>query len=118
MIRRIRELAAALHEDSSEAQRQLEAEHADYDDEDEDPALDLLVKNAVRSNWLEHDPKGVWKQLKERVRGPFGQLAVEEPALAGEPMPLAFEGHENVDRTPESMRYSFFRLQDTIVPQR
>jgi len=76
------------------------------------------VKNAVRSNWLEHDPKGVWKQLKERVRGPFGQLAVEEPALVGEPMPLSFEGHETVDRTPESMRYSFFRLSDSVVPQR
>jgi len=118
MIRRIRELAAALHDDSSEGQRAFDQECSENDEEDDDPALDLLVKNAVRSNWLEHDPKGVWKQLKERVRGPFGQLEVEEPALVGEPMPLSFEGHETVDRTPESMRYSFFRLSDSVVPQR
>jgi hypothetical protein len=118
MIRRIRELAAALHDETAGDLRALEQEDFDYIEDEEDRALDVLVKNAVRSNWLEHDPKKVWKQLKERVRGPFGQLAVEEPALVGEPMPLTFEGREVVDRTPESMRYSFFRLSDNVVPQR
>jgi hypothetical protein len=118
MIRRIRELAASLHEDSVDDLQALEQQQTNNDDEEVDLALDVLVKNAVRASWLEHDPKRVWKQLRERVRGPFGQLAVEEPALAGEPMPLAFEGHESVDRTPESMRYSFFRLSDSVVPQR
>jgi len=118
MIRRFRELAASLHEDISDDLHSLGMQQGSVEEDEEDAALDLLVKNAVRSNWLEHDPRGVWKRLKERVRGPFGQLAVEEPALAGEPMPIAFEDKEKVDRTPESMRYSFFRLSDNVMPQR
>jgi hypothetical protein len=117
MIRRIRMLAASLHEDLSDAQRGLSASESALD-EDDDPGLDLLVKNAVRSNWLEHDPRRVWKQLSERVRGPFGRMAVEEPALAGEPMPMAFEGHDAPERNSEPVRYRHFLLTEGVISQR
>ncbi len=107
MIRRIRELAVSLHDDPSADSMGHSASAESIEEEYEDPGLDVLVKNAVRSNWLEHDPRHVWKQLSERVRGPFGQMAVEEPALAGQPMPLAFDSPEEVGTTPEMARHRF-----------
>jgi hypothetical protein len=116
MIHRIRELAASLQGDIDDL-RTLTQQEIDQDD-DEDPGLELLVKNAVRENWLEHDPRRVWKQLSERVRGPFGQVAVEVPALAGQPMPIAQHSAETDDQRPEVMRHRFFRLSDSVIPQR
>jgi hypothetical protein len=117
MIRRIRMLAASLHEDMSDDLHGLSAPESPPD-EDDDPGLDLLVKNAVRSNWLEHDPRRVWNKLSERVRGPFGRMAVEGPALAGEPMPMAFEGHDASEHTPEPVRYRHFLLSEGVISQR
>jgi hypothetical protein len=117
MIRRIKMLAASLQEDLADDLLGLNAVES-TDDEEGDPGLDLLVKNAVRSNWLEHDPRRVWKKLSERVRGPFGQMAVEEPALVGEPMPLAYEALEANEYSPEPVRYRHFLLSDSVIPQR
>jgi hypothetical protein len=117
MIHRIRELAASLHDDIADDLHGFGPQE-DITEEDDDPGLDLLVKNAVRTNWLEHDPRRVWKQLSERVRGPFGQMAVEQPAMAGQQMPVAYEGHEATDYSPETMRHRYFRLSDSIIPQR
>src|SRR5512135_21985 len=62
---------------------------------EEDRNLDVLMKHAVRStNWLEHDPKQVWQRLSERVRGPNGEVAVEQPANLGSsqmPYPEQYE---------------------------
>jgi len=115
MIRRIRELAASLQGDMDD----LLSGQVDLDQyEADDPALELLVRNAARDNWLEHDPRRVWKQLHERVRGPFGQVAVEEPALAGQTMPVASDNVASGDQRPEVMRHRFFRLSDSVIPQR
>lgn len=118
MIRRIRQLAAALHEDITDDLRAIGSQIDGEAEPDDDPGLDLLVKNAVRSNWLEHDPRRVWQQLSERVRGPFGQMAVEQPALAGLAMPLTHESEAVNERTPERMRHGIFRLSDGVLPQR
>ena len=120
MIRRIKEIAASLPYISEE----LYGLGGPNDgNEDDDPGLELLVKNAVRAerkseSWLEHDPRKVWKELSARVRGPFGQMAVEEPAMAGAQMPLALERADEVDNRPEVMRHRFFRLSDTVMTQR
>jgi hypothetical protein len=117
MIRRIREIAASLQgELSDDFLLAMQDQAGDLEDE-EDPGLDLLVKNAVRENWLEHDPRRVWKQLSERVRGPFGGIAVEEAALAGRSMPLAFESNDVNEQTPELVRHRFFRFSDRVIPQ-
>ena len=117
MIRRIREIAASLQSDLGDDLRDaMQVQDADPDEED-DPGLDLLVKNAVRENWLEHDPRRVWKELSERVRGPFGRIAVEEAALAGQSMPLAYESDDVNEQTPELVRHRFFRMSDRVIPQ-
>jgi hypothetical protein len=114
MIHRIREIAASLQDVSDDIHSLGSPAETE---EEEDPGLELLVKNAVRDNWLEHDPRKVWKELSARVRGPFGQMAVEEPAMAGQPMPLAVELPE-ADNRPEVMRHRFFRLSDSVMTQR
>jgi len=117
MIHRIRMLAASLHDDLSDDSHGQSASENVLDDDD-DPGLDLLVKNAVQANWLEHDPKRVWKKLSERVRGPFGRMAIEEPALVGEPMPMAFEGQDASAHTSEPVRYRHFLLTECVISQR
>jgi hypothetical protein len=81
---------------------------------EEDRNLDVLVKHAVRStNWLEHDPKQVWQQLSARVRGPFGNLAIEQPANLGSsdmPYPEQYEKNEVKDTQPDIRRHSMYRL--------
>ena len=117
MIRRIRELAASLPGELAEDIREaMQPQESDSEDED-DAGLDLLVKNAVRDNWLEHDPRRVWKELSERVRGPFGRIAVEGAALAGQSMPLAYESEEVNEQTPELTRHRYFRFSDRVIPQ-
>jgi hypothetical protein len=116
MIHRIKQLAASLHEDFTDDMRAITAQEPV--EEDDDPGLDVLVKNAVRENWLEHDPRAVWKKLSERVRGPFGQMAVEEPALVGEHVLVALESHERADTAPDSRRHRYFLLADNVIPQR
>ena len=117
MIRRIREIAASLQEElTDDLLDAMQVQDAGLDERD-DPGLDLLVKNAVRENWLEHDPRRVWKELSERVRGPFGRIAVEEAALAGQAMPLSYEGADVNEQTPEQARHRLFRFSDRVVPQ-
>jgi hypothetical protein len=117
MIHRIRELAASFQGELTDDLRvAIQAQDAGLEDED-DSGLDLLVKNAVRENWLEHDPRRVWKELSERVRGPFGRIAVEEAALAGQSMPLAYESDDVNQQTPEQVRHRYFRFSDRVVPQ-
>jgi hypothetical protein len=87
----------------------------------EDRALDVLVKHAMQgTNWLEHDPKRVWQRLSERVRGPFGSMAVEEPANLGTEMPLPQESPatEVYDATSDARRHSLYRLTDVTFPVR
>jgi hypothetical protein len=87
MIRRIRELAETLGE---ELDTTTGSDGIEDSMDEEDRALDLLVKHAMSgTHWLEHDPKRVWQRLSERVRGPFGSMAVEEPANLGSEMPGA-----------------------------
>ena len=122
MIRRIREIAASLQgELTDDLLLAMQDQVGDLEDE-EDLGLDLLVKNAVREGrrtetWLEHDPGRVWKELSERVRGPFGRIAVEEAALAGRSMPLAYESDDVNEQTPEMVRHRFFRFSDRVIPQ-
>jgi hypothetical protein len=118
MIRRFREIAASIQEDFADDLRALGPQEEEEIETEEDPGLDLLVKNAIRSNWLEHDPKQVWQQLSERVRGPFGSMAVEEPAMRGQSMPFTVDSTAHNNDRPEKMRHSFFRLSDSVFPQR
>ncbi|HST06097.1 MAG TPA: hypothetical protein VLQ48_15390 [Chloroflexia bacterium] len=81
---------------------------------DEDRNLDMLMKHAVRStNWLEHDPKQVWQRLSQRVRGPFGNIAIEEPANLGSsemPFPEQYERVDATDTRPDARSHSLYRL--------
>lgn len=111
MIRRIRELAETLGEDLDGATG------SDLEDcmDEEDRALDVLVKHAMSgTHWLEHDPKRVWQRLSERVRGPFGSMAVEEPAHLGSEMPLPQDmaSSEPYDAPADARRHSMHRLTD------
>jgi len=117
MIRRIREIAASLHDDLAD-DLLGRAAAGDSLEDDDDAALELLVKNAARDSWLEHDPRRVWKQLSERVRGPFGQIAVEQAANAGDAMPLAYETQESGEQTAEPSRYRFFLMSEGTLSQR
>ena len=116
MIRRIKEMAETLGEDLAGDMR-TETE----EDMEEDRALDLLVKHAMHgTHWLEHDPRAVWQKLRERVRGPFGSMAIEEPALIGTEMPLPqdYQGAEAYDAPPDARRHSLYRLSDVAYPVR
>ena len=81
---------------------------------DEERDLDMLVKHAVRStNWLEHDPKQVWQMLSQRVSGPFGKMAIEEPANLGSsemPFPEQYEKAATSDSRPDARSHSLYRL--------
>jgi hypothetical protein len=81
---------------------------------EEDRNLDMLMKHAVRSSgWLAHDPKQVWQRLSERVRGPNGELAVEEPANLGSsemPYPEQYEKADRRDSRPDAHHHSLHRL--------
>lgn len=120
MIHRIRELAASLHEGLADDLRALNVQQQDEEDEDPEPDhdLELLLKHAARSSSWEHDPRSVWKQLSARVMGPFGSMAVEEPALMGQMMPMSSETAEVTGQSPEALRHSFFRLSEGAFPAR
>ncbi len=122
MIRRIRDLAESLGEDLAgdlppgEAMLEVEDEM-----DEEDRAIDVLVKHAMHGTpWLQHDPKAVWQRLSERVRGPFGSMAVEEPANIGTEMPLPQDSSsaEQYDAPSDARRHSFYRLTDVAFPVR
>jgi len=118
MIHRIRELAASLQGDLLDEGHRGSSDEEDLFEDDDDRGLDLLVKNAVRSNWLEHDPRRVWTQLSARVRGPFGQMAVEEPANAGNVAPVMLETVDANDPDPEVRLRRFVRFSDSMLAQR
>jgi len=120
MIRRIRELAETIGEDLA-ADVEPGAEMLDEQTMEEDRALDMLVKHAMSgTHWLEHDPKRVWARLSERVRGPFGGMAIEEPANMGSSMPLP-QDHavaEQYDAPTDARRHVLTRLTDMAFPAR
>ena len=122
MIHRIRELAETLGEDlAGEMQSGGTVSEGEDDMPEEDRALDVLVKHAMHgTHWLEHDPRAVWQRLRERVRGPFGSMAIEEPANIGMSMPLPQDhvGSEVYDSPSDSRRHSHFRLSDATYPVR
>lgn len=120
MIRRIRELAETIGEDLA-ADTDPNLEMMDEGAVEEDKALDLLVKHAMAgTNWLEHDPKRVWQRLSERVRGPFGGMAIEEPANMGSSMPLPQDhvSGEAYDAPTDSRRHLLTRLTDMAFGSR
>jgi hypothetical protein len=84
----------------------------------EDAGLDVLVRNAMRQEVQQHDGGHVWQQLKKRVRGPFGALAVEEPAMCGSYMPIFTEASDDASRQPDSMRHSLFRTAEATFSMR
>jgi hypothetical protein len=122
MIRRIRELAETLGEDlAGEMQSDVSFAGVEGEIAEEDRELDVLVKHAMRgTHWLEHDPKRVWQRLSERVRGPFGSMAVEEPANIGSEMPLPQDhaGAEPYDAPSDARRHSVIRLSELAYPVR
>jgi hypothetical protein len=118
MIRRIKELAASLHDEIADDFRAVHDEPEPLDEEVvEDANLDVLVKHAVKSSLQQPDAGRVWKRLSQRVTGPYGSLAVEGPALRGQEMPN-YEQHDQLDQHPESMRHSIFRLADSTLNMR
>ncbi|MDQ6695768.1 MAG: hypothetical protein M3014_15390 [Chloroflexota bacterium] len=85
MIRRIRVLANAIRVDLVDGIRIGFNDFAGSNESqsDNDPALDVLVRHAmVSSDSSEADTGKVWKKLSGRVRGPFGQIAVEGPNIS------------------------------------
>jgi len=113
MIRRIRALSSALQEPpTGAASCEEEVEVV------EDPGLELLVRNAIRHEVAAHDGGHVWQRLSKRVRGPFGCIAIEEPAMRGFAMPLIGETAEPAEPRPESMRHSLFRTAEATFSLR
>jgi hypothetical protein len=84
----------------------------------EDPGLDVLVRHAIRQELASHDGGRVWKQLSKRVKGPFGSIAVEEPALRGLSMPRFEDSPQTADLRPDSMRHSLFRTAEATFSMR
>ncbi|MEO5952606.1 MAG: hypothetical protein ABIQ44_09100 [Chloroflexia bacterium] len=120
MIRRIREFAETLGEDLA-ADVDPDPELLDAAAVEEDKALDMLVKHAMSgTHWLEHDPKRVWQRLSARVRGPFGGMAIEEPANMGSSMPLPQDHSTNevYDSPNDARRHILTRLTDMAFPSR
>jgi hypothetical protein len=121
MIRRFREMAETFGEDLAGDLHSGEMIAETEEELEEDRALDLLVKHAMHgTHWLEHDPRAVWQKLRERVRGPFGSMAIEEPAHIGTEMPFPqdHQGAEAYDAPPDARRHSLYRLTDVAFPVR
>jgi hypothetical protein len=114
MIRPIRAIAAALQDGLLEDTPEIDGHCPAADDHD----LDALVRHAFRHEAVSHDPKNVWKRLSGRVRGPFGAIAIEEPAMRGESMPVLAESVEPAGGQPDSMRHSLFRTAEATFSMR
>ena len=114
MIRPIRVIASAMQEEL------LEDDSVTGDDccTSEDSGLDLLVRHAIHQEVTSHDGGHVWQKLSRRVKGPFGSIAIEEPALRGQPMPVLAHSQEPVDRQPDSLRHSLFRTAEATFSMR
>jgi hypothetical protein len=84
----------------------------------EDPGLDVLVRHAIRQELASHDGGQVWQKLSSRVKGPFGSIAIEEPALRGRSMPILTDSTEGAERRPDSMRHSLFRTAEATFSMR
>jgi hypothetical protein len=114
MIRPIRVIASAIQEESLEDASPTEDGCA----ASEDSGLDLLVRHAMQQEVASHDGGRVWQKLSRRVKGPFGSIAIEEPAMRGQSMPIIAESVEPVDRQPDSMRHSLFRTTEATFSMR
>jgi hypothetical protein len=114
MIRPIRVIASAIQEELDGISSEMPGDCAQADD----PDLDLLVRHAVRQELASHDGGQVWQQLSKRVKGPFGSMAIEEPAHRGRPMPVLTDSTEGAERQPDSMRHSLFRTAEATFSMR
>jgi hypothetical protein len=114
MIRPIRAIATALQDEMSGVVPCTDSACPEHGDED----LDVLVRHAFRQEAVSHDAKHVWTRLSRRVRGPFGALAIEEPAMRGDTMPVISEAPSRDDSRPDSMRHSLFRTAEATFSMR
>ena len=114
MIRPIRAIATALQDEMSDVAACPDCACPEHGDED----LEVLVRHAFRQEPVSHDAKHVWTRLSRRVRGPFGALAIEEPALRGDAMPVSSEASGPADSRPDSMRHSLFRTAEATFSMR
>lgn len=114
MIRRIRVMSSTLQDDLLDESPAIQDDCA----EAEDTGLDLLVRHAIRQEAVSHDGGHVWQKLSSRVKGPFGSLAIEEPAMCGSSMPFFAESSEEAVRQPDSMRHSLFRTAEATFSLR
>mgnify|MGYP003292748694 CR=1 FL=1 len=114
MIRRIKVLASAIQDDLVEEPPATDTDCASS----EDAGLEVLVRNAIRQEVAQHDGGRVWQVLSRRVRGPFGALAVEEPAMCGAYMPIFTETSADSGRQPDAMRHSLFRTAEATFSMR
>lgn len=83
-----------------------------------DPEIDILVRHAVHQELVAHEAGHIWQKLSRRVKGPFGNIAVEEPAMRGQSMPVIATAGETPDRRPDSMRHSLFRTAEATFSMR
>jgi hypothetical protein len=114
MIRPIRAIATALQDEISDVAVCPDCACPEHGDED----LEVLVRHAFRQEPVSHDAKHVWTRLSRRVRGPFGALAIEEPAMRGDTMPVISEAPDMADSRPDSMRHSLFRTAEATFSMR
>jgi hypothetical protein len=114
MIPHIRVIASAIQDDLREDAPVCEnvCEAAD------DPGLDVLVRHAIHQEVSSHDAGHVWQKLSRRVAGPFGRIAIEEPALRGRSMPFLSHSLDHSECRPDSMRHSLFRTAEATFSMR
>jgi hypothetical protein len=114
MIPRIRVIASAIQEEFAvDAPEQEELCAVS-----EDSGLDYLVRHAIQQELSSHDGEHVWHRLSRRVRGPFGSMAIEEPAMRGRTMPIPGESAQQTESRPDSMRHSLFRTAEATFSMR
>ena len=131
MIRRIRAIAASSPgELVGEIFSGLIGPEGAVNDElaEADPSLDLLVKNAMRdASSAEPDAPRIWQQLRNKVKGPFGRIAVEGPAMStldsammksgGVVQPAPFAVLDQAGAKPMMGKHGAEVVQDRISPE-
>lgn len=122
MIRRIKALAVALPgEIADELRFNLKPGAVDDQDANDDASLEVLLKHAIAAEAAEPDAARIWHQLRRRMSGPYGRLAVEGPVQASasttgddEEAPFVVAGHARPyqpepPKSSASLRSSFLR---------
>jgi hypothetical protein len=91
------------------------------DDGGTDRSLEILVKNAAPTDTLDDsNATRVWRDLRKRMAGPFGKLAVEGPVSspfdAGGPRqaPAPFLLSDNLRSAPRDALQSCEPARDTV----